>query len=329
MPDVRFTVYGFKAGIGSYGGTDTRADRTMAVRYNDIINVKDFGATGNGSTNDTAAINAAIDYAWELGYTGGHERGSIVYFPPGTYLIGSPPLFLDRGIIGDGKTHGAHIMYLGSGRDVSTLVGNYGTGEDLEDINSGFLVQAGGKMATSNQPMGGQILGLRDLSIINNSTVVNSGALLIMSSGTNLNMTNCHFHGYIGVSHDSNVFVSSIRNCVYTCSVPYTACNAATKAPEYTDAKFQNYIVANIDNVVKINSTTAEATTVLSHGLPSGTFKGNLMFLEPLDWTPNGGGSERLLITNTGANTFTYTLNTTPATHFKRYGIPAGGFPVR
>lgn len=58
------------------------------------ISVMDFGATGDGSTNDTAAIQAALDYA---------ERGSIapelggdveIIFPTGRYKVSS----LDVGI---------------------------------------------------------------------------------------------------------------------------------------------------------------------------------------------------------------------------------------
>ncbi len=44
-----------------------------------VLNAKSYGAKGNGSTNDTAAIQAAIN---SLGATGG-----TVVIPPGTYLI--------------------------------------------------------------------------------------------------------------------------------------------------------------------------------------------------------------------------------------------------
>ena len=47
-----------------------------------IYNVTDYGATGNGSTSDTAAINAAIAAADSAG-------GGTVYFPTGTYKSGS------------------------------------------------------------------------------------------------------------------------------------------------------------------------------------------------------------------------------------------------
>ena len=49
-----------------------------------MFNVRDFGATGNGKTFDTAAIQQALDAA--------RESGGTVEFPPGNYL--SRPLTL-------------------------------------------------------------------------------------------------------------------------------------------------------------------------------------------------------------------------------------------
>jgi Glycosyl hydrolases family 28/Carbohydrate binding module (family 6)/Carbohydrate binding module (family 35) len=50
-----------------------------APAYAATFNVRDFGATGNGSTNDTAAIQGAIDAAANAGGV------NIVQFPAGTY----------------------------------------------------------------------------------------------------------------------------------------------------------------------------------------------------------------------------------------------------
>jgi hypothetical protein len=55
------------------------ASRTLANRFADVVNVKDFGAVGDNSTNDGPAIRAAIAYAV--------DNGKAVYFPKATYLI--------------------------------------------------------------------------------------------------------------------------------------------------------------------------------------------------------------------------------------------------
>lgn len=51
-------------------------------KLSEIVSVKDFGATGNGSTNDTAAIQLAL------------ATGCTVLFPSGTYLISSTVTFV-------------------------------------------------------------------------------------------------------------------------------------------------------------------------------------------------------------------------------------------
>ena len=58
-----------------------RTARNLKDRFNDIFNVKDFGATGNGSTDDRAAIANADAAA--------NSARGILYFPQGTYYIGS------------------------------------------------------------------------------------------------------------------------------------------------------------------------------------------------------------------------------------------------
>jgi hypothetical protein len=78
----------------NYQVTGTPTARNLATRGGDVINVRDFGATGNGTTDDTAAIQAAITAA---------PAGSAIYFPRGTYRLSSIEITKDVSIYGDGK----------------------------------------------------------------------------------------------------------------------------------------------------------------------------------------------------------------------------------
>lgn len=96
-------------------GTDTAA--VVATYYN----VRNHGAVGNGTTDDTAAIQAALDAVGAAG-------GGTVYCPAGTYLITSTVRTTDPSVIqNDAQTgHALYINYpnvrlLGAGRDQTKL----------------------------------------------------------------------------------------------------------------------------------------------------------------------------------------------------------------
>ncbi|KAJ6012232.1 hypothetical protein N7522_002587 [Penicillium canescens] len=63
-----------------------------ASGYQVFRNVKDFGAKGDGVTDDTAAINAAISSGSRCGQGCGSDTTTLalVYFPAGTYMISYP-----------------------------------------------------------------------------------------------------------------------------------------------------------------------------------------------------------------------------------------------
>lgn len=54
--------------------------RTLGERFADIVNVKDFGAVGDGVHDDTEAIQAACDHAGALGF-------ALIVFPHGSYKV--------------------------------------------------------------------------------------------------------------------------------------------------------------------------------------------------------------------------------------------------
>ena len=58
--------------------TDSDTPRTLADRFGDVVNVKDFGAVGDGVTDDTEAIQAALNAA---------KSSKKMCFGEGTFLI--------------------------------------------------------------------------------------------------------------------------------------------------------------------------------------------------------------------------------------------------
>jgi len=69
--------------------------RTALDKLRDVVSVKDFGAAGDGTADDTAEIQAALDAVPAI--------GGCVYFPAGTYVV-SAPLVVDSNtvLVGDG-----------------------------------------------------------------------------------------------------------------------------------------------------------------------------------------------------------------------------------
>ena len=106
--DTPFTTFPFPA-------TGAPTSRTMPDRLADFVNVRDYGALGNGSANDTAAIQAALDAAYGPSSSPngnvGATKNRAVFFPSGKYII-TAPLTLR-------SAHGAHIF--GAGRFTTTI----------------------------------------------------------------------------------------------------------------------------------------------------------------------------------------------------------------
>ena len=80
---VDTSVYtAFVAALAATGGSDLigySSTMTVQDKLQQYLSVKDYGATGDGTTNDTAAVNAGIVAATAAGRT--------LYFPAGTYLV--------------------------------------------------------------------------------------------------------------------------------------------------------------------------------------------------------------------------------------------------
>jgi parallel beta-helix repeat protein len=75
-------------GVGSGNGT-AEYSRTVQAKLRETVSVKDFGATGDGVTDDTTAIQNAVNTACR------------VFFPNGTYLTNSINIPSNTALIGE------------------------------------------------------------------------------------------------------------------------------------------------------------------------------------------------------------------------------------
>jgi polygalacturonase len=147
------------------------------------LNVRDFGATGNGSTNDTAAINRAITAA------NAAADGGIVRFPPGTYrsansihMRSDVTLQLDAG---------------------ATIMGASGTGYDAPEPNPNDNFQDFGHSHFHNAMIWGDRLS--NIGFVGAGTIDGGGNLI---TG---NPTSGHADKIISLTRCNNLTLSGIR----------------------------------------------------------------------------------------------------------------------
>jgi hypothetical protein len=80
--------------IAPITATGSTTARSLSDRFADLASVKDFGAIGDGVTDDTTAIQAAITASY----------GQTLYFPSGTYKISSTITISDKiHLLGDSR----------------------------------------------------------------------------------------------------------------------------------------------------------------------------------------------------------------------------------
>jgi len=88
---------------GSHTGTSATeaSTRSLQAKLDDFANVRDWGATGDGATDDTAAIINAMEDLFQRGSTVSARRA--LYFPAGTYKVtGVIPIPTYAKIVGEG-----------------------------------------------------------------------------------------------------------------------------------------------------------------------------------------------------------------------------------
>lgn len=89
-PALGDALVGFRQS-NSAGNLAGAVGKTVHQKFQEMVSVKDFGAVGDGVTDDTAAIQAAINAVAANG-------GGSIFFPEGTYLLSSELTITTAGI---------------------------------------------------------------------------------------------------------------------------------------------------------------------------------------------------------------------------------------
>ncbi|MBN1630804.1 MAG: hypothetical protein JW990_13655 [Thermoleophilia bacterium] len=166
----------------------------------DLLSVKQYGAAGDGKTDDTSAIRAALTDLEKAGI------GGVLFFPRGTYTLTSP---LSPTVAG--------VTFRGEGRRTSVLQGDIPT---LINVGSGC-----------------NHFALRDLQLRCNRAGDGSIRMLALESSHFGLIDNCRFHltkprpgSYDDCAiHLSSSFYTSIRDSYIQCAAtPGTSAHRLT-----------------------------------------------------------------------------------------------------
>ena len=155
-------------------GSTGAVNRPINQKLAETVSVNDFGATGNGTTDDTAAIQAALN------------ASKSVYFPAGTYKITSTlTLTSSMNIYGAGYKD---TILNGSSLSNTSAIISYTGGDQFSSIsNIGFIGAASGSNAIGINVSNGYYASYTNLQFTNMSY-----GMYLDEAGSCL-VQNCHF----------------------------------------------------------------------------------------------------------------------------------------
>lgn len=159
------------------------------------ISVKNFGAVGDGVTDDGSAIQAAMDYC--------QQNKVDLIFPSGKYMISYPLIYRNNGfynysIIGSGGS--SEIVLTTNNR--SGIIGNDAFGIDVNQ-NAAIVV-----VTDTNQSKYCRISRLRF------STTANADYGIFLSITENSLIEDCFFEGFKFGIFDSGSWIQRISRCI-------------------------------------------------------------------------------------------------------------------
>ena len=246
-----YTYKGASAGYTVSTGLDANSPtvRSLQQKFDDFVSVKDFGATGDGTTDDTDAINRAL---YELYCRNGNlisnaQIRRVLYFPAGLYVVSDvvkiPPYASLRG---DGLDS-TIIMQT----TASTVVAK--VSDSLQQIDT----NQGNNSATTSKYISVDGVTFKQTDVFAEGTTdyTNIEDVFLISTGTQIAFNGCKFEGPF-VNHATTSYINlpnpqSVSNkACFRLNSP-TGANGTTYNVSFKNCEFSSHTYAvNVDNTV-------------------------------------------------------------------------------
>jgi hypothetical protein len=222
-------------------------ERTVDDKLRDVVSVKDFGAVGDGVTDDTTAIQTALDYIASKSVS---SIGGTIFVPSGRYLI-KAPLGISVGTTIEGETSGLVGINPNPNTGTTFVVSSTTSGGSTwstSTLNPGNTVSG---RVLFYMKGGGGVVTMRNFGAIPDNSVTSNAVFFFtgQQSGAYLNqgVTQGFFEtlrptAFNTVFSTSKFNDTNFVNCGFEFNQTVFSVNAKTdgSSGEFTDARFVN-----------------------------------------------------------------------------------------
>lgn len=252
-----YTYQGLAGGYSVITGVAVNypVTRTFQQKLDDTVNVRDFGASGNGVTDDTAAITRAIQQLYNPVYNDTSTKvRRTLNIPGGTYLVSSTILIPP------------YASLRGDGRQNTILSSANVTAPIFKTTDSQF----NGTGTTTSRDLIIDGIGLQQTG---NASLITSAAMIV--DGTKAaHFVNMSFRGNTTANASLNNLVyitdtvSSVRGITFEqCSFTYagSGVNIVAQSSGISSVRIDNCYFNNLSNVAYYTSNSVAGISTINN----------------------------------------------------------------